>query len=244
MQGFHCIVDTSTAGFVGLASDFQTYLSDEFPKAPILTFGTEGYSAEIAHTARPPSVHPPTQPRHCINSSLATIILRDTSTLYVPLSAQHMGADYFKYLQPRLESAFHTAALFASAMDTVTLPYRLSTACSHAHMCDLTSHISIRASMNIASLGMALPLPFTPGQSLHRLLGETPELYHLRSGALLSDLTLQYATAKHCARPYSEYVCLRGLQPVLDVKPISAHEQQQLYQQLQSQQSEQQHFRS
>lgn len=59
-----------------------------------------------------------------LNEALSLALLSPTASLYVPV-APPSGPQALPHLAWRPDRAFHTSALCAAALDSMTLPYRL-----------------------------------------------------------------------------------------------------------------------
>ncbi|XP_050403855.2 protein misato homolog 1 isoform X2 [Patella vulgata] len=151
LQGFHILADACD-GFAGSASCFLQYLEDEFHSKSRLTFGVT-----------PPTLPDSTALDRCnriINHALSYEKMCEYSSLYIPLSLatslwRKIGAPQkFPYLQYKPELHYHTGAILASAVDTMTMPYRRED--NSVHITDITQSFSTLG-RKLASLSSSLP---------------------------------------------------------------------------------------
>lgn len=156
MQGFHIFVDGSD-GFAGLGTSAVEYLEDEYSTKSRLVFPAIP-SSFINTTPRQDSVR-------VLNLALSFHSLADHSSLFVPLCTGSSGwrqpgaPRQFPHLLYNESFAYHSSAILAAALDTMTLRYRLKTGIYSqlSEMTDTLSRLGRRAA--VASLG----LPFAMG---------------------------------------------------------------------------------
>ncbi|XP_047117531.1 protein misato [Schistocerca piceifrons] len=124
MQGFQIIAD-STDGFSGLCSGLLEHLADEYRGKSSLTFPT------IRSTY--PGSTPLQDSIRTVNILLGFTSWAEHSSLLVPLSTASSGwrtvgpPRHFPLLQYNADLLYHSSSLIATALETLTLPWRLRT---------------------------------------------------------------------------------------------------------------------
>lgn len=159
LQGFHVLIDTHD-GFGGLGAGLVNYLEEEFPGKGIFSFGFT--PADIPdHNAQVRSTR-------IINSALAYESLSSRSSLFVPVSLakslwKNLGQPVeFPYLNYKPVS-YHTSAILASSLDTMSLPYRLETGAMNLR--DITHSFNCQ-NRKLATLNTGFPLGINRDESL------------------------------------------------------------------------------
>jgi len=181
LQGVHALVDVNS-GFGGVGQAVLRELRDELGRVPILGVGI----VEPEAVPEADSRHAQYVGYRAANEAVAMHALSEVCSLYVPVPLYSIaGARGHPYLAGdrwRARSLFHTAALAAVGLDTVTLPYRRARPShgpnSAATLAELASRLAPRDDLRIAGLSMAFPMPFpeaTPGQ-LAGMLASWPAL--------------------------------------------------------------------
>lgn len=159
LQGFHVLMDTHD-GFGGLSTGVLKYLEEEFPGKGILTFGFT--PADVPdHTAL-------ARATRIINSALSYESVSTHSSLFVPAS---LAKGLWNILGPPVTfpsltfstKAYHTSSILASALDTVSLPYRLDS--GGMDIRDITHSFNAQA-RKLASVNTSLPLGLFQDESL------------------------------------------------------------------------------
>lgn len=159
LQGFHVLIDTHD-GFGGLGVGLTRYLEDEFPGKGIFTFGFT--PADV------PDNNALARSTRIINSALAYDGLSTHSSLFVPVS---LAKSLWKSLGQPVEfphlnykpSSYHTSAIIASALDTLSLPYRLDSGAMNLR--DIT-HSFNSQNRKFATLNTGFPLGIYQDESL------------------------------------------------------------------------------
>ncbi|KAL3159412.1 hypothetical protein ABBQ38_009842 [Trebouxia sp. C0009 RCD-2024] len=162
-QGFQCFVDDHS-GFGHFAADVVAELKQDYSTAPVLVF-----PVRTTHAA-PSQAQTDAKRLWKLNEALSLALLSPVASLYAPV-APPSGPRALPHLAWRPDRAFHTGALCASALDSVTLPYRLHRPCptsplgaatGEANMHDLTSLLSGAAHCSLGAVSAALPCPGLP----------------------------------------------------------------------------------
>ena len=159
LQGFQIMLDTHD-GFGGLGAGILKHIEEEYPGKGILTFGlTPSNTPDNTAQARSSRI---------INSALAYDKACTHSSLFVPLSLatslwRTVGAvAKFPYLSYE-NLSYHTSAILASTIETLSLPYRVETGC--CHMRDIT-HTFNAQGRKLASVYTSMPLGLHEKESL------------------------------------------------------------------------------
>ncbi|KAI7862279.1 tubulin domain-containing protein [Spinellus fusiger] len=151
LQGFQLFtgVDNAMGGFAqGLLDDIR----DECPKAAILTYG-------LSDTIRIPSEERARQ-KQVINRAFAMARLTQLSTIYVPLytpTSSRMAFSGNHGIRPKYDLMYHTSAVLSSAIETVSLTYRLKK--TPTNLIDTMSCLNWRGNTPVAGLSATFPLP-------------------------------------------------------------------------------------
>ena len=159
LQGFHVLLDTHD-GFGGLGAGLLRYLEEEFPGKGILTFGfTPADLPDNTAQARATRI---------INSALAYESVCTHSSLFVPAS---LASSVWRTLGKPIEIphlnykpiSYHTSAILASTLDTLSLPYRQEA--NAIHLRDIT-HSFNGQGRKIATLNTCFPLGLYKDESI------------------------------------------------------------------------------
>ncbi|XP_069506090.1 protein misato homolog 1 isoform X2 [Ambystoma mexicanum] len=122
LQGFQVLCDLHD-GFSGVGSKVTEILHDEYPGKGILTWGT----SPAVHTEKSPVK----QVYRLLNSVLGIVALSTHSSLYCPLSLSgSLGRQpgplaAFPRLLYDASLNYHSSAVLATALETISIPYRL-----------------------------------------------------------------------------------------------------------------------
>ncbi|XP_070806988.1 LOW QUALITY PROTEIN: protein misato homolog 1 [Pituophis catenifer annectens] len=159
LQGFQLLCDLHN-GFSGVGSKAVELLQDEYAGKGILTCGlTPVLQSSLPH-------------RHfyrLMNTALGIVRLSSQSSLFCPLSLNGRlglkldGPVSLPYLQYKPSLDYHTSAILATALDTLTIPYRLQM--SDITMSNLTETLNF-SGRKVAEASAAVPFPVAEDQSL------------------------------------------------------------------------------
>ncbi|XP_008569063.1 PREDICTED: protein misato homolog 1 isoform X1 [Galeopterus variegatus] len=172
LQGFQILCDLHD-GFSGVGAKTAELLHDEYSGRGIITWGLLSGPYNL--------MEPQKNIYRLLNTAFGLVHLTAYSSLVCPLS---LGGSMslrpeapvnFPYLHYDATLPFHCSAILATALDTVTVPYRLrSSPVSMAHLADMLSI----SGKKVVTAGAAIPFPLVPGQSLPDTLmqfgGATP----------------------------------------------------------------------
>lgn len=196
LQGFQVLLDCYN-GFAGLSSACLQHLQDEYPSKAILAFPClpaafpESSKAQISTRA--------------INMALSVASLSELSSLFAPLSCAVSNwpetTDYrkFQHLDYEPSKLFHSSAVLASALDTLTLLYRLRE--NQSRLADLTRRLNVGGRCSAAA-SLCFPFAMYPQYSLLQTLEEwNGPLYR----SITPNCELDYETTS------SQTLCVRGV---------------------------------
>ncbi|KAM6434987.1 protein misato homolog 1 isoform 2-T2 [Liasis olivaceus] len=168
LQGFQMICDLYN-GFSGVGSKVVELLQDEYAGKGILTCGlTPVLQSSILQRNF----------YRLMNTVLGIVHLSSHSSLFCPLSLNgSLGLKpeapvALPYLHYEASLDYHTSAILAAALDTLTTPYRLQT--SAVSMSNLAETLNF-SGRKVAEAVAAIPFPVAEGQSLPDVLyGQQP----------------------------------------------------------------------
>ncbi|XP_045838977.1 protein misato homolog 1 isoform X4 [Meles meles] len=160
LQGFQILCDLHN-GFSGVGAKATELLQDEYSGRGIITWGLL------------PGPYSLGEPRkniyRLLNTAFGLVHMSAHSSLVCPLSlGRSLGLRpeppvTFPHLHYDATLPFHCAAVLATALDTVTVPYRLhSSPVSMAHLADLLNF----SGKKVVTAAATIPFPLVPGQSL------------------------------------------------------------------------------
>ncbi|XP_074836980.1 protein misato homolog 1 isoform X2 [Carettochelys insculpta] len=160
LQGFQILCDLDN-GFSGVGAKVTELLHDEYSGRGILTWGlmpviqNTGVSRKDFY--------------RLMNTVLGIVHLSSHSSLFCPLSLSgSLGLRpeppvTFPYVHYDASLKYHSSAILATALDTLSIPYRLY--CSQCSMVQLADAFNI-SGRKVVTAGAAMPFPMAYGQSL------------------------------------------------------------------------------
>uniref|UniRef100_A0A4X1VZK2 Protein misato homolog 1 n=1 Tax=Sus scrofa TaxID=9823 RepID=A0A4X1VZK2_PIG len=171
-QGFQVLCDLHD-GFSGVGAKAAELLQDEYSGRGIITWGLLPGPYRLGE--------PQKNIYRLLNTAFGLVHLSAHSSLVCPLS---LGGSLglrpeppvsFPHLQYDAALPFHCGAILATALDTVTAPYRLrSSPVSMVHLADMLNF----SGKKVVTAGATIPFPLVPSQSLPDTLmqfgGATP----------------------------------------------------------------------
>jgi hypothetical protein len=133
--------------------DFLELLRDETPKLPIQLYAFYGRKTDNDKRQNE---------KRLINMALSFASLTDLSTTYIPLSPKHLtssgsATDTFNRLTFDPRKNYHTSALFAAGIDTLTRPLVTAKGENGASMHVLASCLAAQPERNVCALELSLP---------------------------------------------------------------------------------------
>ncbi|XP_027776832.1 protein misato homolog 1 isoform X4 [Marmota flaviventris] len=172
LQGFQILCDLHD-GFSGVGAKAAELLQDEYSGRGIITWGLIPGSCSLGE--------PQKNIYRLLNTAFGLVHLTAYSSFVCPLS---LGGSLglrpqppvnFPHLHYDATLPFHCSAILATALDTVTVPYRLrSSPVSMVHLANMLTF----SGKKVVTAGAVIPFPLVPGQSLPDALvqlgGATP----------------------------------------------------------------------
>ncbi|KAF2899962.1 hypothetical protein ILUMI_06229 [Ignelater luminosus] len=166
-QGFHITLDASNA-FAGLASSCIEYVRDEYERKSVLAFPVipSSYSDYAYVTDEEKHQSLIKDSIRVLNLALCFNSLNEHSSLFLPLCTSYNGwrqpgpMRNFYHLVYNYQLPYHTSAILASALDTITLKYRLRS--TDFHLSDLCADLNIFG-RKAAATSLCLPFSFNKG---------------------------------------------------------------------------------
>ncbi|KAI7849286.1 tubulin domain-containing protein [Circinella umbellata] len=152
LQGFQLLasVDDAFSGFTeGLLHDVR----DEFAKTPVLCYGLQSSLLPTQERAKQ---------RILLNRTLSMTRILDLCSSYIPLytpSSSHISrSGLADYIHPKCNSVYHTSAILSSAIETISLSFRLkNNFTSIGSLCD---KMNGQGTTRLSGVSLSLPLPF------------------------------------------------------------------------------------
>lgn len=165
MQGFQVLLD-STDGFAGLGASCVQHIKDEYGKSILCFPCIDGKKAE-------PSISDLTK---VINTALCWHQIGENSSLYSPLCCGQTGwpqvgdARHFNHLTYDSELKYHSSALIATALDTLSIRYRRKEY-PYVTLSDMCADLN-KLGRKAAASSLSLPFPMTAKMDLIDVLDE------------------------------------------------------------------------
>uniref|UniRef100_A0A8D2J906 Protein misato homolog 1 n=1 Tax=Varanus komodoensis TaxID=61221 RepID=A0A8D2J906_VARKO len=192
LQGFQVLCDLHN-GFSGVGAKVTELLRDEYAGKGVLTWGL--------------TPAPQRNLYRLMNTVLGIVHLSQHSSLFCPLSLNgSLGLRpeppvVLPYLQYNASLDYHTSAVLATALDTVTAPYRLqASAVSMAHLAEALNFSGRKVPLTAVA---SMPFPMAQGQTLpDALCSQQPAV----PGSSLSS-----CAAQGQSRCFAQSVVLRGI---------------------------------
>ncbi|XP_031567453.1 protein misato homolog 1-like [Actinia tenebrosa] len=181
LQGFQILTDIHN-GFAGLSSQVIQDLADEYSPKSIITFGL--LPATLPGSTNMKAAH------RLLNIALSFDQLSSNSSMLTPLSLAQQGwlqtgnPSVFPYLTYKDYLSYHTSAILAATIDTLSLPYRLSSPLK-CHMDDITKCLTF-GGRKLTSASTSFPLPIGYDHQLGALLDSA---FYSKDSKLLLPLT-------------------------------------------------------
>ncbi|CAN0842667.1 Protein misato homolog 1 [Linum grandiflorum] len=186
IQGFQFIADDS-GGFAALSADLLESIADDYPYIPILLYTVRAPSSSTNPRNRKQTVS------RNIHDAVSFSRLSSLSKLIVPLGLPSLSTSKAcKSLHVKDEKPYHTSAVYAAAMHSISLPLRMDTlgptvdssyASGAMDVNGLVQMLAGQARQNlVAILDSAIPAPaltagnLVPPSFLGNLQSLTPEI--------------------------------------------------------------------
>ncbi|KAH0515246.1 Protein misato-like protein 1 [Microtus ochrogaster] len=166
LQGFQILCDLHD-GFSGVGAKTAELLQDEYSGRGVITWGLLPVPSSLGE--------PQKKIYRLLNTAFGLVHLTGYSSFVCPLSlGGHLGLRpkppvSFPDLHYDATLPFHCSAILATALDTVTAPFRLrSSMVPMAHLADLLSF----SGRKVVTAEAVIPFPLDPGQALPDILGQ------------------------------------------------------------------------
>nr|XP_060614140.1 protein misato homolog 1 [Anolis sagrei ordinatus] len=210
LQGFQVLCDLHS-GFSGIGAKVTELLQDEYAGKGVLTWGL----APMHKSAVPQKNF-----YRLMNTVLGIVSLSSRSSLLCPLSLNgSLGLRTeppvtLPHLRYEASLDYHTSAILATALETLTVPYRLQA--STISMANLAEALNF-SGRKVAAAMAAIPFPLMQGQSLpDALCSQQPAV----PWSTMSSCREQ--SDSHC---FAQSVVLRGISKEYQVsRPLSGTE--------------------
>ncbi|KAA8535780.1 hypothetical protein F0562_030786 [Nyssa sinensis] len=184
IQGFQFIVDDS-GGFSGVAAEFLENIADEYSNIPVLLYNVRD----------PVSYMKPRSRKQAISRNLHDAIsfsrLSSFCKLIVPVGLPSPSrSKASKFLCIEDEKPYHSSAVYASALHSISLPFRMEPLTPAAESCYVSGAVDVNGIIKmlagqsrqnmVTTLDVAMPAPSLTGKQADQyLLGNmqplTPE---------------------------------------------------------------------
>lgn len=185
IQGIQFVVDDS-GGFSSVAADFLENIADEYTNTPILLYTVRGPESYMNRRSR-------RQTMACdLHDAISFSRLSSFCKLIVPIGLPLLGrSKVSSYLCLEDEKPYHCSAVYAAALHSISLPFRMETLGPAMDSCYVSGAVDVygliqmlagQARQNIvATLDAAMPAPSLTGKQVEQsLLGSlhpfTPEI--------------------------------------------------------------------
>ncbi|KAL1513144.1 hypothetical protein ABEB36_002599 [Hypothenemus hampei] len=169
LQGFHVLTDC-TNGFSGLSSACLEHVRDEFDRKSVLVLPViPSYFPDNDFKTPAEQVHSiMSDSARVINMLLSFNSYREHSNLFVPLCVSQDGwrqpgiPKQFYHTEYQYKLPYHSSAILAAALETITLKYRLKN--SHFNLPDICADLSAHG-RQIAAGSLCFPFSFNEDAS-------------------------------------------------------------------------------
>ncbi|KAM6309338.1 protein misato homolog 1 isoform 2-T2 [Podargus strigoides] len=160
LQGFQVLCDLHN-GFSGVGAKVTELLCDEYSGKGILTWGLTPVTSSVGGSQK--------NFYRLMNTAMGIVHLSSHSSLFCPLSLSgSLGLKpqppvTFPYINWDASLNYHSSAILAAALDTLTAPYRLSS--SQGSMMHLAETLNF-AGRKVVAAWASVPFPALRGRSL------------------------------------------------------------------------------
>ncbi|XP_075476484.1 uncharacterized protein LOC142517877 isoform X1 [Primulina tabacum] len=199
IQGFQFIVDDS-GGFSGVAGEFLENIADEYTNVPVLLYCARSPNSYLNAKSQKQIISSK------IHDAVSLARLSSFCKLIVPVGLPSLSTSRLsKYLCVKDQKPYHTSAVYASAIHSISLPFRMqplgpSTQVSHAcGAVDINQLMQMTGGQSrqnmVTILDVSMPVPgLTGNQSpqclLENLLPLTPELAEVEDMLAVESITV------------------------------------------------------
>jgi hypothetical protein len=212
VQGFHVLADMDS-GWGGFAEKLLNDIRDDIGRTAIVSFGN--LSSYQYNEERPLSDD---GAGRSANIALGTAMMSEMADTYIPFDPTSWTQDSFSSLtNPNFAKDFHSGAIIASVIDTLSLPYRLSGDYNGGMNANLGG-IAPRKGLNIAAAGINFPFiyPECSSKSLTDILKDWDPIHEYNKHSMSSLSGIGYRnrvtidSEKHLS-PWSQLGVMRGV---------------------------------
>ncbi|XP_061341724.1 uncharacterized protein LOC133288041 [Gastrolobium bilobum] len=185
IQGFQFVVDDS-GGFSAVAAEFLENIVDEYTNTPVLLYAVQGSGSCASLQSRKRTI------LEDLHDAISFSRLSSYSKLIVPVGLPSLSkSKASKFLHIEDEKHYHSSAVYAAALHSISLPFRMvpigptTDACSVSGAVDVHGVIQMLSGQGrqnmVSVLDVAMPAPaFTGGQNelsfLENLQPLTPQI--------------------------------------------------------------------
>ncbi|KAL3349727.1 hypothetical protein AABB24_022692 [Solanum stoloniferum] len=119
IQGIQCIVDDA-GGFSGVSAMFLESIADEYPNVPVLLYNARNPSSHMDSKGRKQAIS------HYLHDAVSFSRLSELCKLIIPVGLPSLsGSRASQFLCIKDEKPYHSSAVYAAAMHSFTLPFRM-----------------------------------------------------------------------------------------------------------------------
>ncbi|XP_063945096.1 uncharacterized protein LOC108214424 isoform X3 [Daucus carota subsp. sativus] len=172
IQGIQYVVDDS-GGFSGVSAEFLEAMADEYTNIPVLLYTVRDPASDTNLKSRKQTVS------HYVHDAVSFSRLSSFCKLIVPLGLPSLSINS-RYLRINDKKPYHSSAVYASALHSVTLPFRMkpfgpTTESRYESGClNIYESIQMLAGQSrqnkVSILDVAMPAPSLKGKEAGKLL--------------------------------------------------------------------------
>ncbi|CAN4108870.1 unnamed protein product [Withania somnifera] len=184
IQGIQCILDDS-GGFSGVSAMFLESVADEYPNVPVLLYNARNPSLHIDFNSRKQVIS------RNLHDAVSFSRLSELCKLIIPVGLPSLsGSRASQFLCIKDEKPYHSSAVYASAMHSFSLPFRMKQSGPSAvsictsgalDMYGMAQMLAGQMRQNMVTiLDVAMPAPSLSDQNRQSFLGNlhplTPDI--------------------------------------------------------------------
>ncbi|XP_062102108.1 uncharacterized protein LOC133811062 [Humulus lupulus] len=185
IQGFQFIVDDS-GGFSAVAADFLENIADDYTNTPVLLYAVHGAGSHVNPRSRKQTVS------RDLHDAVSFSRLSPFCKLIIPIGLPSLSTSKAAmYLNIKDEMPYHSSAVYAAALHSISLPFRMEQGGPTADPRDISGSMNVnelvqmltaQARENMVTImDVAMPAPSLTGTQFNQtLLGSlqslTPEI--------------------------------------------------------------------
>lgn len=184
IQGIQFVAD-DFGGFSGVAAEFLENIADDFPNIPVLLYSLRSPVLQANSQSQKKTMF------NSLHDAISFSRLSAFCNLIIPVGLPSLASLFPKVLCVDDEKLYHSSAVYASAMHSISLPFRMESvrasanttgSCGAADMSEVIQMLSGQVRRNkVMILDVAIPAPALSGYQsleqslLEKLLSLTPE---------------------------------------------------------------------